>query len=581
MKRFLPYFKLLKPVRVPFGIALLCGALFGISSGLGLPLIINYILPRLFSGEPLGLNEQLLLAGLIPLSFSLRGLFGFVNTYLIAYCGLSVLERLRTRVFRKVQSLPYAYLQARSHGDMLVRMMSDTGKLQQTVTAVSNDLIKQPVSFLSGIVGVIYLAAQSAELLKVLFALGVIPLTVLPIRAVGKVLLKRATELQEGGGKISTRVMENLRGAREIRLYNLQDKETEGFFDLQQYLLRLQLKMVRYQQGLSPIIEIMTSFGVAIAVILAARSNVDVEQVIPLIAALYFSYGPLKKFGMISNMLKQGEASLIRVEEVLFEPDRITDPPNPKPLGRAKGQLDFANVTFGYGDVPVLREVSVSITPGETVALVGPSGAGKTTFAHLVPRLYDVTAGTIRMDGVDVREYRLDALRNQVAFVTQDPFLYRGSVAENISLGKPGATDEQVRQAVRSAQAEDFIKELADGYETLCGDAGGRFSGGQRQRIALARAYLKDAPFLILDEPTSALDAESEERVQIALRELMPDRTTLIISHRFALIRFAQRILVFQEGRIVGDGTFDELLASSELFRSLYQAAQASEKTPA
>lgn len=576
MKRFLPYFALLKPVRLAFLAALLTGVLFGASSGLGLPLVTHWALPRIFTEEATPTLAQILLTiSVIPLMFVVRSLTGFANTILITYCGTRVLEQLRLRVFEKLQSLPYAAIQQRPLGDTLSRLMGDAAALQGVITGVSNGLIKEPIKLLAAVGAVFYLAFQDPALIRVLLALAVIPISVLPVRWVGKHLLHRAKQLQDRSGNISSVVVENLRAAKDVRLYNLQGSETGRFGKLQAEILRLAIKVARYREGLSPMIEVLGSIGVALAIALAATSGLGLDEVVPLIVALYLSYEPLKRFGMISNQLKQGEASLIRLEDILHEPDRISDPEHPQPLERARGEISFREVSFGYSDVPVLKNVHLTIAPGETVALVGPSGAGKTTFANLVPRLYEVTSGAVEVDGTDVRSYRLADLRAQVAMVSQDPYLFGASVADNIGLGRPGATQADIEEAARRAYAHDFIHSLAEGYATVCGEGGSRFSGGQRQRIAIARAFLKDAPILILDEPTSALDAESEEQIQVALRDLVQGRTTLVVSHRFALIRFARRVLLFRDGVIEADGSFDELLEKNRLFRSLYEASRA------
>jgi len=292
------------------------------------------------------------------------------------------------------------------------------------------------------------------------------------------------------------------------------------------------------------------------------------------VIALYMCYDPMKKLGEIHNRLKQGEASLDRLETILKAEEGVTDPVNPVKIAKVEGRVSFEGVAFSYADNPALKGISLEVPAGQVVALVGPSGAGKTTFASMVPRFYDPTVGRISLDGVDLRDLRLKDLRDHITIVPQEAVLFAGTIFENIKLGRMGASDDEVKEAARQAHAHEFIVNLPDGYETQVGERGAQLSGGQKQRISIARAFLKNAPVLILDEATSALDSEAESKIQQELADLTRGRTTFIIAHRFSTIRIADRILVFDGGRIVGDGTFQELEASHGLFRSLLERQQ-------
>jgi subfamily B ATP-binding cassette protein MsbA len=285
-------------------------------------------------------------------------------------------------------------------------------------------------------------------------------------------------------------------------------------------------------------------------------------------------YDPMKKLGEIHNRLKQGEASLDRLETILKAEEGVTDPVNPVKIAKVEGRVSFQGVEFAYGDNPALNGISLEVPAGQVVALVGPSGAGKTTFASMVPRFYDPTVGKISLDGVDLRDLRLKDLRDHITIVPQEAVLFAGTIFENIKLGRMNASEEEVKEAARQAHAHEFIVNLPEGYNTQVGERGAQLSGGQKQRISIARAFLKNAPVLILDEATSALDSEAESRIQEELADLTKGRTTFIIAHRFSTIRIADRILVFDGGRIVGDGTFQELEASHGLFRSLLERQQ-------
>ncbi len=304
---------------------------------------------------------------------------------------------------------------------------------------------------------------------------------------------------------------------------------------------------------------------------IAAKARLNVEDMIPLLVALYMTYGPIKKLGMVHNQIRQGEASVERIDQIMSLPDSVPDAVSPVPFDANETDIEFAGVEFEYAPgIPVLRGVNAQIPRGTVVALVGPSGAGKSTFVNLIPRFYDVVGGAIRIGGVDLRQFCKTDLRNHISIVSQDTVLFNDTIRNNIRLGRLDATDAEVEAAALNAFAHDFIAAFDEGYNTLVGERGTRLSGGQKQRIAIARAFLRNAPILILDEATSALDSESEEMVQKALVELVKRRTVFIIAHRFSTIKLANRIMVFEQGLLRASGTHAELYASDTLYKSLY-----------
>jgi subfamily B ATP-binding cassette protein MsbA len=295
-----------------------------------------------------------------------------------------------------------------------------------------------------------------------------------------------------------------------------------------------------------------------------------IEDILPLLTALYMTYDPIKKLGAIHRLLKVGEASVQRIEYILHAEDSVLDAENPVPFLAQKPDIRFENVTFAYADEPVLKNVDLTIPSGATVALVGPSGAGKSTFVNLIPRFYDVNEGRVLVGGTDVRSYCKNDLRAHVSIVSQDTVLFNDTIRNNIRLGRQSATDEEVEAAAKHAFVHDFVMQFDDGYDTMVGERGARLSGGQKQRIAIARAFLKNAPILIMDEATSSLDSESEEKVQLALNELVQGRTVILIAHRFSTIRMADQIIVMADGCVRSAGSHAELYASDELYKSLY-----------
>lgn len=573
IKRFIPYFSLLKAVRVQFGAALFFGVIFGVASGFGLPFMADRVFPVIFGEKPPSMAVLLAVTAFIPAVFLVRSVSGFLNVYLIHYCGGKVLEAIRVRVFSKLQTLPLDFYQKNKSGDLLARVINDTGQLQGTVTSVANDLIKQPLTFIGAVGAVVYLSLKQQELLFVLGMLLLVPLCILPIRFIGKKLLHRAHGFLAQTGDLTTILNENLTAAKEIRAFNLEKRETDKFQESVRELFSKAMKVVKYSHILSPTIEIVASCGIAATVFYAASKGIKLEQILPLILALYMSYEPVKKLGRIHNEIRKGEASLDRLEFILATEDTVPDPPSPVslPLEQVRGMIAFERVFFAYDQgIPVLQDVNVAIAPGEVVALVGPSGAGKTTFANLIPRFYDVSAGRITVDGHDVRHLRKEQLRRAMAIVPQDPVLFNDTVRNNILVGNQEASPEQVEHAAERAFALEFIRDLPKGYETMVGEKGMRLSGGQKQRLALARAFLRDAPILILDEATSALDATSEEMIQQALAGLIKDKTVLIIAHRFSTIRLASSILLFEAGRITATGDHDRLYLTSCVYKKLY-----------
>lgn len=592
VQRFLPYYKYLRVVRWQFSFGVIAGLVYALASGLGMPLMVKVVFPIVFKdpdqtaaatqklewyeewlNQQLGhlSHDQLVFYTClwIPAVFLIRAVASYANSYLIQYSGQRVLEDIRLDLFTKLQQLPISFFKNNKSGDLIARLMNDTAVLKQVVANASSDLIKQPATLLSALGVLVWQAMSDKGTFIALIAMLSVPLCILIIRSAGKKLAHRAKMLQKQGGGMTAALSESLLAPLEIRAYNLEEQQISSFRRRTNEILRTSMKVVKYRQAISPAIELVAAFGFSFALYLGVKGDMKLNDFMVLFMALFMCYEPIKKLGMIHSLFKQADASLLRIEFISQEPDSLLDPVSPQKFVPPHEAIRFENLSFAYHDEPVLNQLQVTIPIGQVVALVGPSGAGKSTFAHLIPRFYDPQSGAITFDGTDIRDFTKNDLRNAIAVVPQMPALFTGSIAENIRIGRENATDEEVHEAARRANAHDFILTLPDGYQTQVGERGDLLSGGQRQRIAISRAFLKDAPILILDEATSALDSESEAMVQQALAALVKGRTTFIIAHRYSTITIADRILVFERGRIVADGNHDSLRETSPIYQSM------------
>ena len=571
LKRLRPYTRYLRPVRWQFIGALVAGLIYGLASGAGIPLILKEVLPRIWveGPDPVPFRDLIVIGVIMIGGMGVRCASEFANMYGMAYCGQRVLEGLRTDTFAHLQKLSLSFFERRRSGDTVSRLITDTEVLRAGIVTVTNDIIKQPFT-LVGAAGVIfYLSLQNSQFIFILAFLISAPACVFPIRWLAGKLKTRAKKLQCQVGDVSAYVTDSIQAPREIRAFNLQERQVRGMKRRVLELMTWQLKVLKYERSVAPLVEFVATISVAIVIVYAGRNSVGIQELVPLLGALYFCYEPVKKLGKITTHLKSMEASLDRLEEISKAEPEVLDPDVPVELDQVRGEIAFNEVSFAYEEESVLKQVTVKASQGEVIGIVGPSGAGKTSFINLLLRFYDPTEGGVLMDGNDLRTIRQEDLRDAIAFVPQEPLLFNASVRENILVGRPDATDDEIYQAAGQARAHDFITAMEDGYETVIGEKGARLSGGQRQRLALARAFLRRAPILVLDEAASALDSENEALVQQALVELAKNRTVFIIAHRFSTLSIVDRILVFESGEIVGDGTNEELEKNCALYREL------------
>ena len=493
-----------------------------------------------------------------------------LTTYLASFFMIpirtGVLRDLRQQLYDKVVSLPMGYFTEAKKGDVMSRMTSDVTEVEASIMASLDMLFKDPIMILIYLVVLFFLSWQLT-----LFVLILLPTAGWLIGLIGRSLKKRSTKGQEQTAELLVQIEETLSGLRVVKAFNAEEKLKRRFADLNNRT-RLTFNRIHRKYMLAhPVSEFLGTGLIAIllwyggGLILADHASIDAAEFIYYLVIFYSIIGPSKDLTKALYSVRKGMASLERIDRILNTESTIKEPLSPKALSQSSDAsapfITYSNVSFAYQpEVPVLTDINLSIRRGQTIAFVGQSGSGKTTLVDLLPRFYDVTGGAIRVDGIDIRDLRIHDLRGLMGIVNQDAILFNDTIWNNITFGVEQATEAEVREAARIANALDFITATPDGFDTVVGDRGSRLSGGQRQRISIARAILKNPEILILDEATSALDTESEQLVQQALDRLMQDRTTLVVAHRLSTIRNADLICVLHEGRIVEAGTHEELL---------------------
>ena len=565
------YRRMLVYVR-PYQGRLLCAMLFMIVVSSFRGAIAFLVKPAL---DDIFINKDITRLAIIPVLvlavYLIKGVCEFAQSYLMSGAGQRVIRDIRDHLYRHMQSLSLSFYMRHPTGVLMSRVTNDVGLMQGAVTEAVTGLIKDVFSALF-LVGVIFYRDWKLALV----ALVAFPLAFWPIARFGRKLRRTSIRTQEVTGGLTSHLQETISGAKLVKSFGAEEYEVDRFASRNAQLFRLSMKVVKVQALTSPLSEMFAGVGAA-AVIFYGGYSVVKGQSTPgnffsFMTALFMLYEPVKSLSRINNVIQQGIAAATRVFEVLDTLPDVEEKKRAPDLARIEREIEFDHVDFRYSEEGeyILKDIAFRVPLGMLVAIVGSSGAGKTTLVDLLPRFYDPQNGAIRIDGTDIRDVSLFSLRSQIGIVSQHTILFNDTVRNNICYGAADAPKEKVEEAARQANAHGFITRFPEGYDTVVGEQGLKLSGGERQRVAIARALLKDAPVLVLDEATSALDSESESVVQEALEHLMRGRTTFVIAHRLSTVRNADRILVVEDGRIVESGRHEELLSRESRYRLFY-----------
>jgi ATP-binding cassette, subfamily B, bacterial MsbA len=511
-----------------------------------------------------------LILGILFVVFVVRALSSFFSEYSFQKVGLSTVRDLRNKLYESIIQQSNRFFAKRSTGELVSRIVSDVEQVQAAVSIRVGDLFQESVNLL--VIGVVILLINT-EL--AFFTFIIAPLIVYPVVQFGKRLRKATRVSQERMADIATLLEETIKGVRIVKAFSMENFEIRRFREATRRHLAINLKAQRIQAITSPVMELLAGICMVLlfgyAALRIRADALSLGQFMSFLIALAGMYAPIKRLNKVNLAVNTALSAAERVFQVLDVHNEVCEKPDAIRLTSLGSGIRYENVGFAYDDRPVLSGVDFEVRPGELVAIVGGSGAGKSTLVNLLPRFYDVSEGSVKIDGHDVRDLTLDSLRGMIGFVTQETILFNDTVRNNIAYGRADISNEQIEKAARAANAHEFIMELPEGYESTVGESGVLLSGGQRQRLAIARALLKDSPILILDEATSALDTESERLVQQALSNLMTGRTTLVIAHRLSTVRRADKIMALDAGLIVQSGRHEALVMEKGIYRKLYE----------
>jgi ATP-binding cassette, subfamily B, multidrug efflux pump len=568
-KSLRPLFPYLKNYRTSFMVGLVC-----VFCNNGVWILFPLVLRRAIDDLRLGVNQQKLLTySLLLLAVAaIKGIFQFLTRWIMIGISREIEFDLRNDLFRHLESLSYSYYQRTRTGDIMARATNDLNAVRMllgpAIMYSANTLV-----FTAG--ALVFMLSISPKL--TLYAFLPLPAVSIVVQYFGKLIHERFEKIQAMFSEISARAQENFSGARVIRAYVQEEPEIAAFETSNREYINRSLKLVRLMGMLWPTLETMLGLAIVLVLWLGGREVLS-GRITPGGFVAFNTYmvqltWPVIALGWVINIFQRGTASMGRINEILVEQPEIGDSPEVKAAGgcsQVRGEIEFRGLNFAYDGVPVLHDINLRIPAGSSLAIVGPTGSGKTTLVSLIPRIYDAAPGSVWIDGKPVRQYAIESLRRQIGFVPQETFLFSESVRENIAFGKQDATDEEVRSAAQAANIATDIEEFPEQYQTMVGERGITLSGGQKQRTAIARAIIRNPRILILDDALSSVDTHTEDKILNHLREIMQDRTTIFISHRVSTVRNADRIAVLHAGRVVELGTHDELLARNGYYSDLY-----------
>ena len=567
MKNYMRLLAYIKPYTRRLALAVVC-IIMAAGANLYLPWIIKDMIDDvLMSKDMVMLN--LIAAGILVVMFT-RGVFYYGQSYLVSYVGQRVIIDVRSVLFRKFQRMPLSYYDKQQTGTVMSYITNDVAVMQSAIVDNLIELVTEGSILIGSLAMMIYLDWKLS-----LLTLMTIPLVGFAMKIFGRKLKRSSTVIQERVAEITSLLQESISAIRVVKSFVRESYEIKRFEEQNWRNFQAAMKNVKLSSLLTPTVEFLAAIAVTFIVWFGGYEVVnEVITAGELVAFLTYAVNlanPVKRLSRVYAAIQKAMAAAERVFDIMDLDEKITDVPGAKPLPPIKGKVEFKDITFSYKEgQPALQHISLKAEPGQMIALVGPSGSGKSTIANLIPRFYDVDSGVITIDDHDIRQVTADSLREQIGLVPQETMLFSTSVMENLRYGRLEATDEEVIEAAKAANAEEFIKELPEGYDTKLGERGLNLSGGQRQRLAIARAILKNPRVLILDEATSALDTESEKIVQDALDNLMVGRTSFVIAHRLSTIFNADQIFVVENGHLREHGTHEELLAAGGLYSNLY-----------
>lgn len=558
---------LVLPYRKKILLAMLCMAVAA-----GCATASLYLIKPVFNELIVNKDKQMLdmLCIAVLIVYAVKGACLCGNAYLMNFVSQKIITVLRGDVYKHIQHLPVPDLDKMETGNLMSRITGDVGALQNTLSSSVTGVVMESFTFVGCLFIMFYMDWRLATI-----SMTIVPLAFMPIFKVGKMLRKISSRTQQATADISVIMHETIVGNRIVKAFGMEDHEEARFRGENERLLRFAMKSVLVSAVNSASMEFLGGVGIVAIMLYGGYRIIDGKMtggsLFSFLAAMISLYTPVKRLASYYASIQQGLAAAERVYDILDQPVEVVEQPGAKPLAPIRESLEFRNVSFSYADKPILSDINFRVEAGQVMALVGMSGAGKTTLVNLIPRFYEVTGGAILIDGKDIREATLASLRSQIAVVTQQSILFNDTFKNNIAYGDIRKGEMEIIAAAKAANAYDFIMRLPKQFDTVVGEQGVRLSGGERQRVCIARALLKDAPILILDEATSSLDSDSELEVQKALENLMAGRTTLVIAHRLSTVQNADCILALADGRIVEKGRHTDLMTIDGEYRRLYQ----------